>query len=227
MQMADNQHLEFLISQYVDDTLEADDRKLVETQIATNPVARQLYKDHSEAQDLLEEFGGRIPLINWHEFDQSLAARLADEAAVMKQKPQAQISQWRRWGRPSAIAASLLLAAGIGYGWRAFIQPVHPITPTANVAVDNHPIKNVQLTDQPALGSARQSVQVLEVPGESSTATASVKIQDAAGDSHNTAVANNTNADQNNTRKPITPVPGSVTAGVPEVPGEAPVENLR
>lgn len=220
MTLADNQHLEFLISQYVDDTLDAADRKLVEQQIATDPVARQLYKDHHDTQELLEEFGGRIPLINWNEFDNKLAARLADEARTMSTQPQ--ISAWRRWGKPAAIAAGLMIAAGIGYGWHAFTQPISPVQPMANVSVEARPVRMVQVSDQPSTGPSRQSVSVLEVPGET-TMTAAVKVQD---DSAQLAEAPKDSS--NSGRKPANPVPGSVTAaGAPEISGDAPVENLR
>lgn len=223
MTLADNQHLEFLISQYVDDALDTADRKLVEQQIATDPVARQLYKDHRDTQDLLEEFGGRIPLINWQEFDDKLAGRLADEAKVMNSKPQ--VSVWRRWVRPAAIAAGLMFAAGIGYGWHAFTQPVTSSGPIVASPADVSPIKTVQLADQPVTGPSRQAVRVLEVPGDAAptnTETAAVKVQDDG-----TQVAEAPKDTANPARKTMTPDKGSVTAGAPDMTGDLPMDNLR
>ena len=50
----DNQHLDFLISQYVDGCLEGAGKKSVEQQMLNDPAARQLYSEHREVQDLLE-----------------------------------------------------------------------------------------------------------------------------------------------------------------------------
>jgi len=225
MTLADNQHLEFLISQYVDDSLDTADRKLVEQQITTDPVARTLYKDHRDTQDLLEEFGGRIPLINWQEFDEKLSVRLADEAATMKIRPQ--VSVWRRWVRPAAIAAGLMLAAGIGYGWHAFTQP---LTPTQVIIVnsnDSRPVKNVQLTDQPVMTAARKSVQVNEVPADAVAASAAVKIQDSAVGESQVAQSNQDSQNLIGNKTNNAQSSGSVTAGAPEITGDVQVENLR
>ena len=48
MQQADNQHLDFLISQYVDGTLEGSGKKSVEQKLLTDPGARCLYAEHRE-----------------------------------------------------------------------------------------------------------------------------------------------------------------------------------
>ena len=71
----DTQHLEFLISQYVDGTLEGASRKSIEQQLLTDPVAKAIYKDQRETQDVLDDWGNRLPLINWNEFDVKLAER--------------------------------------------------------------------------------------------------------------------------------------------------------
>lgn len=220
MTVSDNQHLEFLISQYVDDTLEAADRKLVEQQIATNPVARELYREHRETQDILDDFGGRIPLINWQEFDDKLAIRLSEEARKIAAKPP--VSVWRRWSRTAAIAAGLMLAAGIGYGWHALTQPVMQSSPVADYQADAVPVRTVQVADRPSTGPSRQAVQVHEVPADGEVVAATVKVQDGASQ-----MAEAPKDNSGGIRKPMTPVQGSVTAGVPEMPGETSVENLR
>lgn len=111
----DTQHLEFLISQYVDGTLDPASKKTMEQQLLTDPVARTLLKEHRETQDLLDDWGNRLPLINWNEFDNKLAERLEKEA------PEVPVvaAPWRKWIRPAAIAASLFLAVGTGYVFRA------------------------------------------------------------------------------------------------------------
>jgi hypothetical protein len=110
----DTQHLEFLISQFVDGTLDASTRKTIEQQLLTDPVARRIFKEQHETQELLDDWGNRLPMINWAEFDNVLATRLEQEAAG----PQ-KISLWRKWSKPLAIAASLFVAAGVGYAFHA------------------------------------------------------------------------------------------------------------
>jgi anti-sigma factor RsiW len=110
----ENEHLDFLISQYVDGSLEGAGKKSVEQKLLTDPEARKLYAAHREVQDILDDFGSRIPLINWEEFDQKLADRLEAEA---REKQRGSI--FRRRMRPVAAAAALLMAAGLGYAWHA------------------------------------------------------------------------------------------------------------
>jgi hypothetical protein len=114
MQQADNQHLDFLISQYVDGTLEGTGKKSVEQKMLLDPAARALYAEHRETQDLLDDWGNRLPLINWNEFDATLATRLDEQA-----REQERASIFRRRMKPIAAAAALLLAASLGYGWHA------------------------------------------------------------------------------------------------------------
>jgi hypothetical protein len=107
---SDTQHLDFLISQYVDGCLDASSKKSIEQKLLNDPEARKLYTDHRETQDLLDDWGNRIPMINWDDFDQKLAARLEKETVGSDRG-----RIFRRWARPAAVAASLFIAAGIGY----------------------------------------------------------------------------------------------------------------
>jgi anti-sigma factor RsiW len=111
----ETQHLDFLISQYVDGSLETSAKKSVEQQLLTDPQARRLYADHRETQDLLDDFGSRIPLVNWSDFDQQLESRLQVEA---REKQRA--LRFRQRLRPLAAAAALAIAATLGYAWHAW-----------------------------------------------------------------------------------------------------------
>jgi anti-sigma factor RsiW len=172
----ETQHLEFLISQYVDNVLDAPNRKFVEQQLAADPAARDLLKQHREAQDLLDDYGSRLPLINWNEFDAALAAKLDAETGVPRR-----IAAWQRWARPVAAAAALTLAASLGYGWHAYTLPpqkvaVTPapapvVTPDARVAISDRPaptgsIGNVTVTDVPTPRLPEQTVTIY--PGSAS-----------------------------------------------------------
>ena len=126
---AENQHLDFLISQYVDGFLEGADRKSVEQKLLTDPEARKLFAGHREVQDILDDFGNRIPLIDWDEFGKKLEARLEAEAREKQWG-----SMFRRRMRAVAAAAALLIAVGLGYAWHAVSSRTVEQTP-GNVAV--------------------------------------------------------------------------------------------
>jgi hypothetical protein len=138
---SDTQHLEFLISQYVDGTLDAASRKSIEQQLLTDPVARKLYQEHQETQDVLDDFGSRLPMINWSEFEATLGERLEKEAGGGRSK-----IKWRKWIMPASIAAGLMIAVGggffFGYVIRAMEAPAGgppiivnpaPVTPSRDV----------------------------------------------------------------------------------------------
>src|SRR5690349_2061238 len=115
---SDNQHLEFLISQYVDGCLEGANKKTVEQHLLTDLAARDLYSEHRDVQDLLDDWGNRIPLIDWDRFDQTVATRLEKEGSAGSP------GTVRHWLRPVAAAAALLLAGGLGYLWHGWSGPL-------------------------------------------------------------------------------------------------------
>ncbi len=159
---AETQHLDFLISQYVDGTLETAGRKSVEQNLLTNPEARRLYAEHRDVQDLLDDFGSRIPLINWGEFDARLDARLEAEA---REKQRASI--FHRRMRPVAAAAALAVAATLGYTWHAYSH--ENVGPTAAVpgAVES-------------TGAASASVAVLDAPTATMASHAGMQVVEPA-----------------------------------------------
>lgn len=168
----DTQHLDFLISQYVDGTLELASRKAVEQQIATTPVARELYKDHRDVQDVLDDWGNRLPLINWDEFDQKIEARLERESVGVSTR-----SGWRRFARPMAIAASLLVAGSVGWMMLAHTDAVQQTNPgRPSVASVVTPQNKVRIDDGQSTPVARMNVVKFPESGATSgsSATASV-----------------------------------------------------
>ena len=124
---AENEHLDFLISQYVDGSLEGAGKKSVEQKLVADPEARELYAEHRAVQDVLDDYGSRIPLINWEEFDKRLEVRL--EAEVRQEQ---RGSIFRRRMRPVAAAAALLIAAALGYAWHAWSS--HTGQPAPDIA---------------------------------------------------------------------------------------------
>lgn len=156
----DTQHLEFLISQYVDGTLDAVARKTIEQQLLTDPVAQGLYRAQRETQDVLDDFGSRIPLIDWQNFDQTLAARLERETQDVPQ-----VSSFRRWARPLAIAAALLIAVGTGYWFHAMQGPMRVSPNQGSAPIARIEPRHSVTLDAPQRNVASSSeVRVLEGP---------------------------------------------------------------
>src|SRR5687767_5326404 len=105
--------LEFSISQYLDGTLGAREREALEERLATDAEARAIYAEYQALQSALD--AAPLPQVNWDR----LAAHLSD--AVARQELPAQSYKISRWLQPArlAVAASVVLAAGIGFSiWR-------------------------------------------------------------------------------------------------------------
>ncbi|MCL2647868.1 MAG: hypothetical protein FWD61_12785 [Phycisphaerales bacterium] len=166
--MNDTQHLDYLISQYVDGCLDAASKKSLEQTLVNDPQARQLYKDQREVQDMLDDWGNRIPMIHWDEFDKRLAARLEHETVGARR-----VSMFRRWAGPLSIAACLFLAASIGYAWHAWSNPV--VSPTnTSIAISSAPVtpqSSIHLDD--TLVSRRPSFRGISIDEPNAFATPS------------------------------------------------------
>lgn len=168
----DTQHLDYLLSQYVDGCLDGPNRKSLEQRLVIDPATRALYQEHRDVQDVLDDWGNRIPLINWDEFDQQLARRLGNETVGGQT-----ISIFRRWVRPLSIAAGLAIAASLGYGWHAWSMGsgqnnvpvvVNPASPPSQAFA-------VEDAFSPGQGSIAK-VRVDETPDVKSTAVASNEV---------------------------------------------------
>lgn len=174
----DHQHLDFLISQYVDGTLDASNRKLIEQQLSTNAEARQLYKEQRDVQDLLDDVGNRIPLIDWNKFDQTLAARLEEEVVGVQR-----VAMWRGWFRPLAAAAALGIAATIGYAWHAWSLPTS-VGPGTVVQGNNATMPYNRAVVEEATGMAQSytnASQVHEAPKPTEATKVAVQVDKATG----------------------------------------------
>jgi len=154
---AESQHLDFLVSQYVDGCLEGGNRKTLEQQLLTDTHARGLYAEHREVQDLLDDWGNRIPMVDWDDFDKKLAVRLEKEAIEMQRQ-----TIFRRRLRPVAAAAALLLAAGVGYGWHAMSHPADRVNANA-VAKNDAAVPRIAVSFPELAAPRRASQQSLKV----------------------------------------------------------------
>ena len=173
----ENQHLDYLISQYVDGTLDAGNKKSLEQRMVNDPDARAIYKEHRDVQDLLDDWGNRIPLIRWDDFDKKLAEKL-EHVSVGGQR----VSIFRRWGRPLSAAAALFVAAAVGYGWHAFssggVSPNQDnlaqqnVVPSVRVAVEQpgNPVeyrhREFRVEEQPQANQQVASDVTISAPGD-------------------------------------------------------------
>jgi anti-sigma factor RsiW len=184
----DNQHLDFLISQHVDGCLDAAGKKSLEQRLMTDPDARKLYQEHRDVQDMLDDWGNRIPLINWDDFDKQLAGRLEKETVGAETRKPV-----RTWYKPVAAAAALFIAASLGYGWHALssgtpapggatpqvatIEQQHTSV-TIEGSTDTGNLRRFAINDGPSAAAGNDAVASVSVsaPGD---AAASDSLRDA------------------------------------------------
>ncbi|MBA2706741.1 MAG: hypothetical protein H0U59_02910 [Gemmatimonadaceae bacterium] len=137
--------LEFSISQYADNTLSAGDRAALELHIDANGDARQLLAEYRALDQVIRREAPATPELDW----EALAGRIS--AAVRDEEIPARSLRipWRATGL--AMAASILLAVGIGiavYQGDRSSQPTSPVRPVAVVKIDG-PL--AEAATQPAL----------------------------------------------------------------------------
>ncbi len=180
----DTQHLDYLISQYVDGCLDTGSRKSLEQRLLNDPEARKLYKEQHDVQEVLDDWGNRIPMINWEQFDHNLALRLENETVGGRTR-----NLFRRWGRTMSVAAGLMIAASLGYGWHAWsvksvnspIAGTQQVRPQANRGVAVEPlvtpsdvsVARVQVDEQTSMAPSGLASSVdVTAPGNSEGADA-------------------------------------------------------
>jgi anti-sigma factor RsiW len=99
--------LEFLISQYVDGTLPADEKAALEHLLQSDTEAQQILNEYRSLNTLLQTQLPSLPEMNWDQFATDTSRAISNEdAPVLRMR----IFTWNRM----AIAASLLLAVTLG-----------------------------------------------------------------------------------------------------------------
>jgi len=128
--------LEFSISQYVDCTLGARERDLVDERLATDPAARALVAEYQSLQGILA--AAPMPDVRGEHLGSHISAAVSREEAPEQSY---KISAWLKPMR-LAIAASVLIAAGVTFtvlrpnGDGTKPAPVIASAPTKIVKVD-------------------------------------------------------------------------------------------
>lgn len=103
--------LEFSISQYLDGTLAELERDALETRLGSDPEARALFASYESLQAVLAT--APLPAVRWDRLAEQISAAIAREALPVQSY---KIGSWLRPGRLAAVAASVIVAAGITFG---------------------------------------------------------------------------------------------------------------
>jgi anti-sigma factor RsiW len=133
--------LEFLISQYLDGTLPAEEKAALEQSLTSNVEAQQILSEYRSLNDLLRTQLPALPEINWDQFANDTSRAIAEEEApVLRMR----IFTWSRL----AIAASVILALGIGFLVSRHGGTLEPAKPQSIARIEG---PSAQAATQPAV----------------------------------------------------------------------------
>jgi anti-sigma factor RsiW len=121
--MYDQDQLEYAISQYLDGTLPPLERTILERRLSEDVEARELLDAYRRLDRVLK--GMPMPAVRWDRLADHLAQAVAREEPPVRHYS----IEWVRWTSRAAVAASLMLAAGIGlvaYLWDTTPGPGEP-----------------------------------------------------------------------------------------------------
>ena len=183
--------LEFSISEYLDGTLAARERGALEERLATDAEARALFAEYQSLQTVLD--AAPLPDVRWDEF----ASRIS--GAVAREEMPAQSYKIGRWMRPKAwaVAASVLIAAGIGFsvmrgngGGSGAETPISivvkdaPDTPALPTDIKDPPTTVIAIGPAPSTGDApivlRYADSVVRRPSKALIVSAASAVQDSS-----------------------------------------------
>jgi anti-sigma factor RsiW len=114
----DREQLEFAISQYVDGTLSPAEVAEIEAVLRSDAAAAELLREFREIDAAVKS--PVAASFNWDRLANAISARIDDETGA----PQSLPMPWVRF-RTMAIAASVLIAAGIAFKLTTPAQPVN------------------------------------------------------------------------------------------------------
>src|SRR5690242_9420042 len=136
------EQLEFQISQYVDNTLSAQERAALETDLEGNEEGRKLLEEYRALNDVLRR-EMPVPAVNWDRFAEHLSGVVAEEEIPGRRLVIG-------WGTRLALAASVLIAVGVGVAvyLKGTSGPVNPGAPSIVAKVQG---PSAEPATQPAL----------------------------------------------------------------------------
>ena len=140
--------LEFLISQYIDGTLNPVERAMVDEILATDVDARAMLAEYQSLHRVVKS-SMPLPEIQWNEF----AANICDETAKLDAPVKNYRLSFATWSRVAALAAVLAIVVGVIVELRPHTGSIAVTGPGKSVAVNNNPI-DVEISAAPAIASA-------------------------------------------------------------------------
>jgi len=120
----EHDELEFLISQYVDRTLEGADRAELERRLQIDASARALLEEHRAVTQLVRS--APLPELRWDRLSQAISCAIDDEMDVRMQRSSWAIRLTRKTGW-IAVAASVLIAAGVAVHFLTGTRGTEPV----------------------------------------------------------------------------------------------------
>ncbi|HZL35995.1 MAG TPA: hypothetical protein VFC78_11835 [Tepidisphaeraceae bacterium] len=117
------QDLEYSISQYLDGTLDASERAELERRLESDAAARALLGEYRRLDAALK--AEPLPDVRWDALAESIS--LAIDRAVEQTARPYRLPGWVRVAAPLAMAASVLVAAGVGIRVYLTARPTAPL----------------------------------------------------------------------------------------------------
>jgi anti-sigma factor RsiW len=130
---------EFLLTQYLDGTLSADQRQSVEQRLNADPQAKTLLEQYRKLDQALAMDSTTLEAIRWDR----LSAHISDKVDERNSTP---IFSFSWLSSAAAVAAMLLVVVGI---WKVYLQQpaAHLGSPHPEVAMDVNVPEAAQTTD--------------------------------------------------------------------------------
>jgi negative regulator of sigma E activity len=138
------EQLEFRISQYVDNTLSAGERTTLEAELEGDDEGRKLLEEYRGLEQLMRQ-APRMEAVDWDAFAGRVSAAVAEEEI-----DQPSVLLRIGWGGRLAIAASVLIAIGLGISLY-MMGGKGPAEPDAPVVVAKVEGPAAEAATQPAL----------------------------------------------------------------------------
>jgi anti-sigma factor RsiW len=104
--------LEYSITQYLDGALSDSQRDALEVRLATDAAARAMLEEHEKLDGLLKS--GGVPQLQWEAIAAQISLAVASAEMPAAQSPARSLKMpWVRMAAPLALAASVLISAGL------------------------------------------------------------------------------------------------------------------
>src|SRR5436305_1634901 len=122
--------LEFSISQYLDGSLSPAEKSALESRLSSDPQARRLLEEHRKLDQMLK--ASPMPELRWDLLAGQISTAVAQVEIPVEAQPASRLRMnWMRMAMPLALAASVLIAAGIAIRFIPFAHSTpqgHPIS---------------------------------------------------------------------------------------------------